>query len=498
MARYHNRNISTECPHAFSSADRLMCSSRLLGRTYSSVASLDKHRSQQLCADSTLPLVLNCLLLLGILCGGGMLWHARMNGLEGGEWVKRPAAAPSEPSSISPSSLPPPLLPPPSAPSPSLPLPSAPSPSLLPPSSQSSALPPPSSPSPALPPPPSLSPPPPSLSPPPPTTLLPNLLVSSSSCLWWCSQNHEPWAHKCLHFSSCFGCPACSKPPPLPLPPPPLQPAWYSASCSADTTVEPLFTGPNRSHIAWCTWSNGCCAHATPAVCQDPSHLRIADDSATCTTSCCSAQTPVYLRPGKTGSMHTVDYFGVQRCGCAQPAFHDVLMTPDSVFHIPSSRPSVTVIREPCDRAASLLAYWKERADQKGTALWHPIQLVRTLAAFATFLQTHWHNITATPWAYHIPTQEIYITGWPQSWYVGPCTQVLCYENLDSDLSRFCNARSTRVRSTPIGSHAGDPFRQLKPSHQRVSRGELHRPECVAIRRLYAEDTAIHDRHCSF
>ena len=87
----------------------------------------------------------------------------------------------------------------------------------------------------------------------------------------------------------------------------------------------------------------------------------------------------MYTRPGRTGSKWTTEYLA--KAGkCAQwGAFHDVLAA-----SLPRHQRKVTVLREPCSRARSLLSHWHREFPPA-----HAIQRVATLTQLASFLLGH-------------------------------------------------------------------------------------------------------------
>jgi len=159
---------------------------------------------------------------------------------------------------------------------------------------------------------------------------------------------------------------------------------------------------------------------------------------------------------------------------------------------LPAHQAKVSVLREPCSRSRSLLRHWQAFFGPR-----HPVQAVRTLAQFATFLRAHWANITATPWPEHDADRHHYIVGWPQAWYVDACTSVLCFETLDADVRGFCSrdadAAAGRRRWQRPGSVAGS--RHGRGHGHSTSSADDERA-CEEIRALYVQDAALHDRHC--
>jgi len=230
-------------------------------------------------------------------------------------------------------------------------------------------------------------------------------------------------------------------------------------------------TSPFSSTASSCSWASGCCARH-PISCRDTSHLRFAP-SCEGGGPCGCAGKPVYTRPGRTGSKSTTTYLH-DVSSCAQwGAFHDVLAS-----SLPPHQRKVTVLREPCSRARSLLRHWHVEFPSM-----HPVQHVRTLSQFAIFVREHWADVTRRPWSEADPSRHHYIVGWPQAWYVDACTQVLCFERLDADLRGFCVAERL---GAPWNSTTSD-------ARQGV---ETYDEGCAAIRTLYAEDTRLHERHC--
>ena len=224
------------------------------------------------------------------------------------------------------------------------------------------------------------------------------------------------------------------------------------------------------SHLS-CSFASGCCARHVWS-CRDKSRLKLA---APCgAAGCCAATTPaVYTRPGKTGSKNASLFFAARR-GCAQYGlFHDTLAR-----DLPPHQPKVTVLREPCSRARSLLGHWREYFGPT-----HPVQRVRSMDDFAAFLGANWGAITATPWPELDPLRAHYIVGWPQSWYVDGCTRVICFSRLDRQLRGYCG-------QTP------PPAPQPPPPRRNRTAIDGDTGWCGAVRRLYAEDAALHDAYC--
>ena len=160
-----------------------------------------------------------------------------------------------------------------------------------------------------------------------------------------------------------------------------------------------------------CSWQGArgasCCARH-PVACRDTSHLKLAPppDSARCPHDACCAGTPAYLRAGKTGSTNLTLFLASKvAAGCAQShLFHDVLAS-----SLPPHQNKLAVLREPCNRAGSLLRHWQRNFPPS-----HPVQRVHGLPQLADFLELNWRNITRRPWPEASAALHHFIVGWPQ------------------------------------------------------------------------------------
>ena len=256
------------------------------------------------------------------------------------------------------------------------------------------------------------------------------------------------------------------------------------------TRPSPKEATPQGGKRTTCGWASGCCRRK-PTECRDASHLRIAP--APSHTHClagggggapCCAGTPVHMRIGKTGSKSTISQLSkTEVSGCAQTAvFHDVLAA-----QLPPTQAKLTVMREPCDRASSVLRHLHEFAPPSDR-----VHAVRTLTGLAEYLQARWSNVTLTPWPETDPQLHHFIVAWPQSWYIDACTHVLCYATpLRAPVHAYCAARRD-------GKHA--PRRaapELAASAAAANAAASADAEgCAAIRRLYREDWALYQAHC--
>ena len=259
--------------------------------------------------------------------------------------------------------------------------------------------------------------------------------------------------------------------------------APYSSSSPSTTKTRPpspfaTITSANKTasrkedHVARsCLFSSGCCQRH-PISCRDTSRLRLAPAPAS--SGSCSGDS-VYTRPGRTGSKYTAQYFH-DTAGCAQwGAFHDTLAN-----GLPAHQRKVTVLREPCSRAKSLLSHWQREFPPA-----HPIQRIKTLPQLVVYLKSNWPQITRTPWPENDAALHHYIVGWPQSWYVDRCTRILCYERIETELPAFCAARR-RGESGDAPSAAAAAWSNASSA-----------PGCAEIRSLYAEDARLHDTYCA-
>ena len=93
------------------------------------------------------------------------------------------------------------------------------------------------------------------------------------------------------------------------------------------------------------------------------------------------------MRIGKTGSKSTISQLSkTEVSGCAQTAvFHDILAA-----QLPPTQAKLTVMREPCDRASSVLRHLHEFAPPSDR-----VHAVRTLTGLAEYLQARWSKIFA-------------------------------------------------------------------------------------------------------
>lgn len=287
-------------------------------------------------------------------------------------------------------------------------------------------------------------------------------------------------AHNGTVASSCLpGTPCCVRHPRVPSCTRHLR---HTAASSGRTVAR-----RDRTHSSTitggCSWASGCCRRK-PTECRDASHLRFAPRPTGCGTSvattaqqrCCTG-TPVHTRIGKTGSKSTILQL-VKAPGCAQTSvFHDVL-----IAQLPPTQAKLTVMREPCDRARSLIRHFHEFAPAG-----HPVHDVRSLAQLARFLAARWDNVTRRPWPKDDVDLHHYIVAWPQAWYVDGCTDVLCYTpHLRAPLQAYCAAR---------GGGGGAAAAAVSTGANAAADEDAE--GCAAVRKLYQADWELYQRHCT-
>ena len=136
-----------------------------------------------------------------------------------------------------------------------------------------------------------------------------------------------------------------------------------------------------------------------------------------------------YIRAAKTGSGTALAYFHATNC-----ARHMQIHESHMVFaqHVPCPQKSFTVMREPCERAASQIAHMFNYANGRSSFAYrfknHTLTLTNatSLRDFAEFVNAS-HAHRARMLGTHV---DIFFA---QSRYVGPCTEVLCLESGQRD-----------------------------------------------------------------
>jgi hypothetical protein len=258
-----------------------------------------------------------------------------------------------------------------------------------------------------------------------------------------------------------------------------------TAALAAHKRAAPVHGSSSRPvSVSDCLWQTGCC-NRHPISCRDTSQLKVASQPSTC-PGCCAGE-PVYTRPGRVGSKWTLEYLHGTEPGCAQwGAFHDVLAS-----QLPAHQSKVTVLREPCSRARSLLTHWHQQFPAS-----HPIQRVANMSQLARFMTTNWPQMMRRPWPMQDAALHHYIVGWPQAWYIDGCTRVLCFERVGAELHDYCAARRRGISALNTSSTFETPQREAAKAKKGSDPGILAEPGCAEIRALFPRDAALHDRHC--
>ena len=148
---------------------------------------------------------------------------------------------------------------------------------------------------------------------------------------------------------------------------------------------------------------------------------------------------------------------------------------------------TLVVMREPCDRARSTLAWWP-----RVTLPTHPAHNLSTLHQFATFA-------AELPWRYPrawkgTTYQRVIALAWEQSRYINNCTQVLCHgPGLEQAFQQLCQSSlafpqlngGDRTASAPVTTQISLPPTQ-----------PLGVEECKPVRSLYPRDFELWKTHC--
>ena len=203
----------------------------------------------------------------------------------------------------------------------------------------------------------------------------------------------------------------------------------------------------------------------------------------------CTPGAPHYLRIAKTASTSAIDF--IRRSNCVQKGYLKRAME----FHgeIPESDMqrglrTLVVMREPCDRARSTLAWWP-----RVTLPTHPAHNLSTLHQFVTFA-------AELPWRYPrawkgTTYQRVIALAWEQSRYINNCTQVLCHgPGLEQAFQQLCQSSLAFPQLNGGDRTAPAPFATqatLPPSRSSDV------DECKPVRSLYPRDFELWKTHCS-
>ena len=189
-----------------------------------------------------------------------------------------------------------------------------------------------------------------------------------------------------------------------------------------------------------------------------------------------------YLRVAKTGSSAAIHYFQLTNCS-RRVQYHTSHMD----MQVPFPQRSVAVLREPCDRAGSLLSHLlgaflpnrPSRYYDYNLRNQHSLRLSNktSLLELAAFVATSGISRSRL-------LGEHRTLFFAQSRYIGPRTEVICYgSGLEASLQRMCNstARLPQVRT---------------PWHTARGHAVHASAACAAVRAAYSQDWALYRRHC--
>ena len=161
--------------------------------------------------------------------------------------------------------------------------------------------------------------------------------------------------------------------------------------------------------------------------------------------SSCESGPPTYLRVAKTASTSVLDYLHRANCSSHVRA-EDHHRTVASRF--PASQPLLIVLREPCDRASSILAHWRSLGPSTNKN--DGRHLLANLTSYAEYVWRRWRQLNVrlstrhtiiydsrilssltcaprraqAPWSGRTATNAL---AWMQSRYVNGCTRFLCF-----------------------------------------------------------------------
>ena len=193
---------------------------------------------------------------------------------------------------------------------------------------------------------------------------------------------------------------------------------------------------------------------------------------------------PLYLRIAKTGSTSVLGF--LRRSNCIQRG-HLKRSTALQQDEIPEramrqGQRTVVVLREPCARARSTLAWWPRVTLDTHPA--HNLSTLREFAAFAAALPGRYPRAWSST---AFPRQWGVGVAWEQSRYVNSCTEVLCLgaPELQARLQRLCRS------SLPLPR-----LNQGEAAAATAGSSPGAEEECALIRTLYARDDWLWRRHC--
>ena len=185
----------------------------------------------------------------------------------------------------------------------------------------------------------------------------------------------------------------------------------------------------------------------------------------------------VLLRPGKTASTSVGAYLRATNCShhVTQQMSHRV-----TAAQLPPRARSIVVLREPCERAASIVRHFRcSEAAAVGRAY--------NLSGLSSFVR-----MMADPTTRRLvssPDAPMYLpVAIAQAQYVRGDTRILCHgPKLEGALQALC-------RTTALLPHLRDGVAACAVADQEVAVGSQ---ACEAVRRdVYPEDWALWKRHC--
>ena len=209
---------------------------------------------------------------------------------------------------------------------------------------------------------------------------------------------------------------------------------------------------------------------------------------------CATLDAPDYLRIAKTGSTTALEF--IKRTDCVRHGHLARAYTHHG--DIPRDRmqrgkPTVVVMRDPCERARSTLNWWRSITTRD-----HPVHNLSSLAELAAYVGTLPRTMPRI-WSgadYH----RLYALVWEQARYINRCTHVICFDEgggLERALQKLCRT-SQPLRQLNLGSGnasaAPAPSSHVTPSRQQGREGDA--ADCKPIRQLYRGDELLWQAHC--
>lgn len=161
------------------------------------------------------------------------------------------------------------------------------------------------------------------------------------------------------------------------------------------------------------------------------------------TSGSCEPGPPTYLRIAKTASTSVLDFLHRTNCSPSHVRAEDHHRMVASRF--PASQPLLVVLREPCDRASSILAHWRSLGPSSTKN--DGRHLLTNLTSYAEYVWRRWRQLNVSrafqhvrfadlsthsrvrlavqaPWSGRTATNAL---AWMQSRYVNGCTRFLCF-----------------------------------------------------------------------